>query len=152
MFSFKSLPNECAPITHYQGVFALYLIVSLVLGVSRTYGPWQVQKIVDGNLLLRIYKLQPFNADTKASTLTADAISTRDRWHAAGGDGVVHTWDMRTRRCLRRDIDEGSLAATALAVAPSGRLFATGADSGVVNVYRRDSGVQRAIVAAVYTS
>ena len=76
----------------------------------------------------------------------------RDRWHVAGGDGVVHTWDMRTRRCLRRDIDEGSLAATALAVAPSGRLFATGADSGVVNVYRRDSGVRLAAVAAEYTS
>ena len=50
---------------------------------------------------------------------------------------MVHTWDMRTRRCLRRDIDEGCLTAAALAAAPSGRLYATGADSGVVNVYRR---------------
>lgn len=50
---------------------------------------------------------------------------------------MVHTWDMRTRRCLRRDIDEGCLTAAALALAPRGRLYATGADSGVVNVYRR---------------
>ena len=51
---------------------------------------------------------------------------------------MVHTWDMRMRRCLHRDVDEGCLTAAALAVAPSGRLYATGADSGVVNVYRRD--------------
>ena len=50
---------------------------------------------------------------------------------------MVHTWDMRMRRCLRRDVDEGCLTAAALALAPSGRLYATGADSGVVNVYRR---------------
>ncbi len=66
----------------------------------------------------------------------------------AGGDGVVHTWDMRTRTCLRRDVDEGCLTATALAAAPSGRLFAAGADSGVVNVYSRGPGAEAAGAAA----
>ena len=55
----------------------------------------------------------------------------------AGGDGVVHTWDLRTRRCLDRQIDEGCLNSTALTCSNSGSLFATGSSSGVVNVYDR---------------
>ena len=55
----------------------------------------------------------------------------------AGGDGVVHTWDLRTRRCVDRQVDEGCLNSTALTCSNSGRLFATGSNSGVVNVYNR---------------
>ena len=55
----------------------------------------------------------------------------------AGSDGVVHTWDLRMRRCVERVADEGALGAASLAAAPSGRLLATGSSSGVVNVYAR---------------
>lgn len=58
-------------------------------------------------------------------------------WTLVGGDGVVHTWDLRTRRCVERQIDEGCLNSTALTCSNSGRLFATGSNSGVVNVYDR---------------
>jgi U3 small nucleolar RNA-associated protein 18 len=50
---------------------------------------------------------------------------------------VVHTWDLRTRRCVSREVDEGSFASTSLAVSADGRLYATGAKSGVVNLYDR---------------
>ena len=56
---------------------------------------------------------------------------------SSGGDGVVHTWDLRTRRCIDRQIDEGCLNSTALACSNTGTLFATGSTSGVVNVYDR---------------
>ena len=46
-----------------------------------------------------------------------------------------YRWDLRQRRCLQRFQDEGSLGGTALAVAPTGSLFAVGSTSGVVNVY-----------------
>ncbi|DBB01100.1 hypothetical protein WJX77_009600 [Trebouxia sp. C0004] len=71
----------------------------------------------------------------------------------AGGDGVVHTWDLRTRRCLDRQIDEGCLNSTALTCSNSGSLFATGSSSGVVNVYDRQQsskagvGVNRPVAA-----
>ena len=55
----------------------------------------------------------------------------------AGGDGVVHTWDMRMRRCLERAVDEGNFASTSLAVSADGRLYATGSKAGVVNLYDR---------------
>ena len=57
----------------------------------------------------------------------------------AGGDGVVHEWDLRTRACVRRSVDEGALGVSALAASPGGSL-AVGSTSGVVNVYRRGAG------------
>ena len=55
----------------------------------------------------------------------------------AGGDGVVHTWDLRTQRCINRHIDEGCLNSTALACSLDGGLYAAGSSNGVVNVYDR---------------
>lgn len=57
----------------------------------------------------------------------------------AGGDGVVHEWDLRTRACVRRTVDEGALGVSALAASAGGSL-AVGSTSGVVNVYRRGAG------------
>lgn len=56
-----------------------------------------------------------------------------------GGDGVVHTWDLRTHRCIGRAVDEGCVRGTALAC--SADMFATGSDAGVVNVHQRQAGV-----------
>jgi WD40 repeat protein len=56
---------------------------------------------------------------------------------SAGGDGVVHTWDLRTQRCVARQVDEGCLKGTSLAAAGDGTRFATGSNSGVVNLYHR---------------
>lgn len=49
----------------------------------------------------------------------------------------MHTWDLRTQRCVGRAVDEGCVRGTALAC--SADMFATGSDSGVVNVHRRDA-------------
>lgn len=57
-----------------------------------------------------------------------------------GSDGVVHTWDMRMRRCLSRAVDEGCFCSTSLAASADGRLYATGSKAGVVNIYNRSFG------------
>ncbi len=64
----------------------------------------------------------------------------------AGSDGIVHTWDMRMRRCLSRNVDEGCFSSTALAASADGSLYATGSKAGVVNIY---SYPQRSIVRLV---
>ena len=56
-------------------------------------------------------------------------------WLHAGKEGTLHTWDLRTRRCLQRAQDEGALRSTCLAACPSSGQVAMGADSGVVNLY-----------------
>ncbi|RHY53849.1 hypothetical protein DYB34_003426, partial [Aphanomyces astaci] len=54
-----------------------------------------------------------------------------------GSDGDVYKWDLRTRRCVYRVNDEGSLGSGAIAA--KGKYVAVGADSGVVNVYNHET-------------
>ena len=50
----------------------------------------------------------------------------------------MYTWDLRMRRCRNRFVDEGTVKGTALACGRS--LFATGSDSGAVNLHARIKG------------
>lgn len=52
-----------------------------------------------------------------------------------GSDGIVYIWDVRMRACLAQHVDDGCLNARAISVSSNGKYYATGADSGVVNMY-----------------
>ncbi|XP_008802211.2 U3 small nucleolar RNA-associated protein 18 homolog [Phoenix dactylifera] len=56
---------------------------------------------------------------------------------SSGGDGQVYHWDLRTRRCIHKAVDEGCIVGSALCVSPDNSLFAAGSSSGIVNVYKR---------------
>ncbi|XP_011874319.1 PREDICTED: U3 small nucleolar RNA-associated protein 18 homolog [Vollenhovia emeryi] len=52
------------------------------------------------------------------------------------GDGSeMYAWDLNTRTCINRAVDDGSLSCASLAVSPSGQFVATGSKQGVVNLY-----------------
>ncbi|EKX37648.1 hypothetical protein GUITHDRAFT_77909 [Guillardia theta CCMP2712] len=55
--------------------------------------------------------------------------------YTAGDSPIVYQWDMRTRRCVRKIEDEGSLKISSLAVTGDGGLLACGSQNGVVNTY-----------------
>lgn len=55
-----------------------------------------------------------------------------------GGDGQVYHWDLRTRTCFHKAIDEGCINGSALCTSPNASLFAAGSNSGIVNVYNRE--------------
>lgn len=57
---------------------------------------------------------------------------------SSGGDGHIYRWDLRTRRCIDKGVDEGSINGTALCTSPVGNLFASGSASGIVNVYNSE--------------
>ncbi|XP_022931221.1 U3 small nucleolar RNA-associated protein 18 homolog isoform X3 [Cucurbita moschata] len=57
---------------------------------------------------------------------------------SSGGDGQVYHWDLRTRTCIHKGVDEGCINGTALGTSPNGALFAAGSDSGIVNIYNRE--------------
>ncbi|KAK1643393.1 hypothetical protein QYE76_061198 [Lolium multiflorum] len=57
---------------------------------------------------------------------------------SSGGDGHVYHWDLRTRKCMHKATDEGSLTGLSLCTSPDSSYFATGSSSGIVNVYKRD--------------
>ncbi|XP_002740511.2 U3 small nucleolar RNA-associated protein 18 homolog [Saccoglossus kowalevskii] len=69
---------------------------------------------------------------------SVDAIAFNDdgsRMYSHGDDGEVYIWDMNSRRCVHRFIDEGCIKGTSLAVANHEQYVACGSDSGVVNIY-----------------
>ncbi len=47
----------------------------------------------------------------------------------------MYVWDIRSRDCVHRFIDEGCVRGTTLGVSPNGQFIAAGSSSGVVNVY-----------------
>ncbi len=49
-------------------------------------------------------------------------------------DAEVYQWDLRMRRCMHRFMDDGAVCTTHLAV--SNTFFATGSQTGIVNLYR----------------
>lgn len=57
---------------------------------------------------------------------------------SSGGDGQIYHWDLRTRACFHKGVDEGCINGTSLCTSPSGNLFAAGSDCGIVNIYNRD--------------
>jgi len=44
-------------------------------------------------------------------------------------------WDINTRTCINRAIDDGCLSCASLDISPSGQFVATGSVQGVVNIY-----------------
>nr|CAB3498651.1 unnamed protein product [Digitaria exilis] len=57
---------------------------------------------------------------------------------SSGGDGHVYHWDLGTRKCIHKAMDDGSLAGVSLCTSRDSSLFAAGSTSGIVNVYKRD--------------
>lgn len=56
---------------------------------------------------------------------------------STGGDGHIYHWDLRTRTCIYKAVDEGCINGTSLCASLDGGYFAAGSDSGIVNVYNR---------------
>lgn len=66
---------------------------------------------------------------------TAAFSPDSSKLYTAGRDGEVYIWDVNSRRCLHRFIDDGSLLSTCINISPNGQYVALGSSSGVVNVY-----------------
>ncbi|KAI3956936.1 hypothetical protein MKX01_000970 [Papaver californicum] len=56
---------------------------------------------------------------------------------SSGGDGHIYHWDLRTRTCIHKAVDEGCINGYSLSTSPNGSLFAAGSGSGIVNIYNR---------------
>lgn len=59
--------------------------------------------------------------------------------YSIGNEGEVYVWDLSTRDCVHRFVDEGCFDGTAIDVSRNGQYLATGSYSGVVNVYERSA-------------
>lgn len=57
---------------------------------------------------------------------------------SSSDNGLLYLWDLRMQRCVGSQVDDGCVRGTSLAASPDDRLFATGSDAGVVNLYSWD--------------
>ncbi|OMO88014.1 hypothetical protein CCACVL1_08593 [Corchorus capsularis] len=94
----------------------------------------------DGYILLVSSKTKELIGTLKMNGTVRSLAFTDDgkQLLSSGGDGQVYHWDLRTRTCFHKAVDEGCINGTALCTSPNGSMFAAGSDSGIVNVYNRD--------------
>uniref|UniRef100_A0A8C6E2X3 U3 small nucleolar RNA-associated protein 18 homolog n=1 Tax=Moschus moschiferus TaxID=68415 RepID=A0A8C6E2X3_MOSMO len=78
------------------------------------------------------------NGRIAASTFSSDSKKV----YASSGDGEVYVWDVNSRKCLNRFVDEGSLYGLSIATSRNGQYVACGSNCGVVNIYNQDSCLQ----------
>ncbi|XP_004480510.1 U3 small nucleolar RNA-associated protein 18 homolog [Dasypus novemcinctus] len=78
------------------------------------------------------------NGRVAASTFSSDS----KKIYASSGDGEVYVWDVNSRKCLNRFVDEGSLYGLSIATSRNGQYVACGSNCGVVNIYNQDSCLQ----------
>jgi len=71
------------------------------------------------------------NGEVHSLTFNPDG----SRLYSHGELGEVYVWDMNTRRCVHKFVDDGCITGTALAMAPTQQYLACGSSSGVVNLY-----------------
>lgn len=57
------------------------------------------------------------------------------RMYTYGKTGEVCIWDMTSRMCIHRFVDEGCIAGDAIAMSPNNQYLACGSRSGIVNIY-----------------
>ncbi|KAM5134997.1 U3 small nucleolar RNA-associated protein 18 homolog [Mantella aurantiaca] len=74
------------------------------------------------------------NGQAVKAAFTADSTKIL----SSSNDGEVYVWDVKSRRCLNRFQDDGSLCQTSLALSKDGHFVSCGSSSGVVNVYAFD--------------
>lgn len=79
------------------------------------------------------------NGRISASTFSSDS----KRIYTSSGSGEVYVWDVNSRKCINRFLDEGSLYGLSIAASKNGQYVACGSKSGVVNIYNQDSCLQQ---------
>ncbi|XP_005016103.3 U3 small nucleolar RNA-associated protein 18 homolog [Anas platyrhynchos] len=74
------------------------------------------------------------NGRSTASAFTSDSSKV----YSYSKEGEVFIWDVRSRKCLHKFEDEGSLEGKSIAVSKNNQYVACGSVSGVVNLYTTD--------------
>jgi U3 small nucleolar RNA-associated protein 18 len=91
----------------------------------------------DGHVLLVSARSKQLVGSVRMNTRVLAACFSPDGREllTAGLGNEVFRWDLGTRKCVHRFVYDGALRCCALAYSPDGQFIATGAESGVVNIY-----------------
>jgi len=91
----------------------------------------------DGYVVLLSQKTKQWIANFKMNGNARSLTFSHDGnyIYSSGSEGQIYKWDLGTRRCIDKFVDEGSLLTCRLAHSKDGKFLATGSESGVVNIY-----------------
>lgn len=94
----------------------------------------------EGYILLVSTKTKELIGTLKMNGTVRSVAFTNDGQQllSSGGDGHIYHWDLRTRTCFHKGVDDGCRTGTALCTSPTGNLFAAGSNKGAVNIYDRE--------------
>jgi len=94
----------------------------------------------NGYIILLSRKTKQWIADLKINKTVKDIDFSKDGQYiyAIGVDGEVYQWDVGTRTCIHRFSDEGAVKSTTICASRNGEYFATGSNTGVVNIYNNE--------------
>ncbi|KAL7182414.1 hypothetical protein ACSBR1_041174 [Camellia fascicularis] len=95
----------------------------------------------EGYILLGSSKTKELIGTLKMNGTARSLAFANDGQHllSSGGDGHIYHWDLRTRACFHRVVDEGCINGSALCTSPNGSLFTACSDTGIVNVITEKS-------------
>jgi U3 small nucleolar RNA-associated protein 18 len=94
----------------------------------------------DGYIILLSMLTKQWIADLKMTGEVTDVCFSSDGKYlfSIGTDAQVYKWDLDSRECVHRFNDHGSIKPGKIAVSLNGEWLATGANTGVVNLYAMD--------------
>ncbi|XP_047126211.1 U3 small nucleolar RNA-associated protein 18 homolog isoform X1 [Hydra vulgaris] len=84
-----------------------------------------------------------YSLKMNGKVLSAGFSSDSSKLYTTGRDGEVYVWDLKSRRCQQKFVDDGSTKSTSLSVSNNGAYIAVGSNSGVVNVYNGTGSIER---------
>lgn len=94
----------------------------------------------NGYIILVSKSTKQWIADFKVNKTVKDIDFSADGKYifAIGVEGEVYQWDIGTRLCVHRFSDDGAVKSTTISVSNNGEYYATGSNTGVVNIYNKD--------------
>ncbi|OCT62695.1 UTP18 small subunit processome component L homeolog isoform X1 [Xenopus laevis] len=98
-----------------------------------------------GYLHLLSMKTKELIGSMKMNGKSVKAVFSSDssKLFSNSDDGFVYVWDVKSRRCLNKFTDDGSICGTSIALSRDGRYVSCGSNSGVVNVYNHEDCLQQ---------
>lgn len=62
-----------------------------------------------------------------------------------GDGGTIYAWDLSSRMCINKAIDDGCLSSDSIAISPNGQFIAAGSNQGIVNIYNAKEVLEKTV-------
>jgi U3 small nucleolar RNA-associated protein 18 len=90
---------------------------------------------LDGYCMLLSTSTKRWVGNVKMNSTAVSVAFTPGYIWTLSQDGEIYKWDLQTRHCIHRFVDQGNVRATTMAISDDFSWLAVGSTSGIVNLY-----------------